>query len=80
IPLGISLLLLFKYFRLKKLSWFLLSGFLIGVASIGFFLRPWHSPLLWLEIKAGILLHVIPAMIGTATFWYLGWSARNKPS
>jgi hypothetical protein len=72
IALGIPLLLLFRYFRLMKLPWFLLGGFVIGVAVFGFFDRPWY------RIKWGFVYCVIPAMISTAAFWFLGWSADNK--
>ncbi len=72
IALGIPLLLLFRYFRLMKLQWFLLGGLLIGVAVFGFFGRPSY------QIRWGLVYCVAPAMISTAAFWFLGWSADNK--
>jgi hypothetical protein len=72
IVLGIPLLLLFRYFRLMKLHWFLLGGFVIGVVVFGFFDRPVY------RIKWGLLYCVVPAMLSTAAFWFLGWSADNK--
>jgi hypothetical protein len=72
LALGIPLLLLLRYFRLLKLPCFLLGGFLIGLAVFGFFDRPLY------RIKWGFLYCVVPAMISTAAFWFLGWSADNK--
>jgi hypothetical protein len=69
---GIPLLLLFRYFRLRKLPWFSLGGFLIGLAVFGFFDRPVY------RIKWGLLYCVVPAVISTAVFWFLGWSAYNN--
>jgi hypothetical protein len=72
IALGIPLLLFFRYFRLMKLQWFLLGGLLIGVAVFGFLGRPSY------QIRWGFVYCVAPAMISTAAFWFLGWSADNK--
>ncbi len=72
IALGIPLLLLFRYFRLMKLPWFLLGGLVIGLAVFGFFGRPSY------QLKWGLVYCVVPAMISTAVFWFLGWSADNK--
>ena len=72
IVLGIPLLLLFRYFRLMKLPWFLLGGFVIGVAVFGFFGGPIY------RITWGLMYCLAPAMISTVAFWFLGWSADNK--
>jgi hypothetical protein len=72
LALGIPLLLLFRYFHLMKLPWFLFGGFLIGVAVFGFFDWPLY------RIKWGLVYCVVPAMISTAAFWFLGWSADNN--
>ena len=72
IVLGIPLLLLFRYFRLMKLHWFLLGGFAIGIVVFGFFDRPAY------RIKWGLMYCVVPAMLSTAAFWFLGWSADNN--
>ena len=71
---GIPLLLLFRYFRLMKLHWFLLGGFVIGVAVFGFFDRPVY------RIKWGFLYCVLPAMLSTAAFWFLGRSRTTTPN
>jgi hypothetical protein len=73
IVLVLPLLLLFRYFRLMKLHWFLLGGFAIGVIIFGFFDRPVY------RIKCGLMYCVVPAVLSTAAFWFLGWSADNKP-
>jgi len=72
IILGIPLLLLFRYLHLMKLPWFLLGGFIIGVALFSFFDRSLS------RIKWGLMYCVVPAMISAAAFWFLGWWAYNK--
>ena len=72
IALGIPLLLLFRHFCLMKLPWFLFGGFVIGLAVFAVFDRPSY------RLKWGLVYCVVPAMISTTAFWFLGWSADNK--
>jgi hypothetical protein len=72
IVLGIPMLLVFRHFHLMKLPWFLLGGFVIGVDVFGFFEGRWY------RAHWGFVYCVIPAIMSTAAFWLLGWSARKK--
>ena len=84
VTLGIPLLLLFRRFRVSGLLWFLLGGLVVGivvwiVVSSYFFIGFGKSDNSFaFEIGFGLLGCIAPAIISTAVFWFLGWSADNK--
>jgi hypothetical protein len=58
------------------LPWFLLGGLAIGiVVSIVVSISFWPVPNL---LSLSLVYCIAPAIISTAVFWFIAWSADNK--